>query len=532
MNILEVENLVKGMPDQQLMQEAQQPSGQVPQFLTISEIQRRADMRKRFEAQQQQPQGTVADQIMQQGIGAMQQQPQQGMPQQPPMGMAYGGQVRGMAAGGRTMWVNDGYGRMVEIDASQYPNQLAAYESMWAGTNPPIGMEQGNFRPAEDQTLQFDPQGNLITDMGGGSRPTVSLGAEPIAQNDGFDWQGVGLSLSGTVDKWNRGIASLLGHDPDMPDAERYARTREAVRMSPKGPSPFRNITPEEINATAAENTNIFSNNAKQIANFTLGAGREGAGLDPLFDVDLSHVGSPGSSGGSDSKAEQLAAASGAAQKGVKTPGGIGDLMGPPPPDGLTDEATDTRSALERLLEMADRDYPKTPDFKDLIKQANKDAFNNALIQFGAGIASDDVGGGIQRAGIAAMQGRETAREMDARSRLLGYKAQTDDLARDIEVYGQAAVVEASYARNEVERMQNQGYSDREILRFVDGLVEQALDGVITIKPEDRQKAVMDLYRMHLPEDVMQRLRLQGLLERRAPGGEGGGGGVVDWKDL
>ena len=39
MNILEVEDLVKGLPDEALMQEAQQPSGQygyVPQFLLIS----------------------------------------------------------------------------------------------------------------------------------------------------------------------------------------------------------------------------------------------------------------------------------------------------------------------------------------------------------------------------------------------------------------------------------------------------------------------------------------------------------------
>ena len=35
MNILEQEDLIKGMPDQGLQQEAQQPSGQVPQYLVI-----------------------------------------------------------------------------------------------------------------------------------------------------------------------------------------------------------------------------------------------------------------------------------------------------------------------------------------------------------------------------------------------------------------------------------------------------------------------------------------------------------------
>ena len=111
MNILDAEDLIKGLPDQALMQEAQVPSGQIPQFLVVSEIQRRSDMRKRYEAQQQQPQGTVAEQIVREGImGMAPQQPMmpQGMPQampqampqgMPPMGMAQGGIVR-MKKGG------------------------------------------------------------------------------------------------------------------------------------------------------------------------------------------------------------------------------------------------------------------------------------------------------------------------------------------------------------------------------------------------------------------------------------------------
>ena len=99
MNIFEQEDLIKGLPDQALMREAQQPSGQLPQYLVVSEIQRRQDMRKRFSQQnQEQPQGTVKDQILS-GIAAMgqpdptmqsamgMQQPPQQMPQQPPMGM-------------------------------------------------------------------------------------------------------------------------------------------------------------------------------------------------------------------------------------------------------------------------------------------------------------------------------------------------------------------------------------------------------------------------------------------------------------
>jgi hypothetical protein len=107
MNILEIEDIIKGLPDQSLIQEAQAPSGQMPQFLVVSEIQRRADMRKRFQNQQQEmPQGTIADQIVQGGIMAMgnrqpiQPMPPQGMPQgmppMPPQGMPQGMPQQGM----------------------------------------------------------------------------------------------------------------------------------------------------------------------------------------------------------------------------------------------------------------------------------------------------------------------------------------------------------------------------------------------------------------------------------------------------
>ena len=69
MNILEQEDLIKGLPDAALMQEASAPSGQVPQFLVVSEIKRRSDMRKRYQEQQQQPQGTVKDQIVMEAMG-------------------------------------------------------------------------------------------------------------------------------------------------------------------------------------------------------------------------------------------------------------------------------------------------------------------------------------------------------------------------------------------------------------------------------------------------------------------------------
>ena len=101
-NILEQEDIIKGLPDAALQKEARAPSGALQQFLVVSEIKRRTDMRKSHENQmKEQPQGTVADQIVMEGIAGMmpqqgvgmppqmgQQMPPQGMPpQMPPQGM-------------------------------------------------------------------------------------------------------------------------------------------------------------------------------------------------------------------------------------------------------------------------------------------------------------------------------------------------------------------------------------------------------------------------------------------------------------
>lgn len=72
MNLLKLQDQLKGMPDAYLTQLVQQPDGQIPQFLVLGELQRRKDMR---DAAQQAPQSTVAEDVVQEGLGAL--QPQQ-----------------------------------------------------------------------------------------------------------------------------------------------------------------------------------------------------------------------------------------------------------------------------------------------------------------------------------------------------------------------------------------------------------------------------------------------------------------------
>ena len=175
--------MVKGLPDQALQKEAQQPTGQIPQFLVVSEIQRRGDMRQRFQKRQEN-QGTVKDQVMQQGIAAMgapqpemqalaggppmppqgmppqgMQQPMppqampQGMPQQPPMGMYAGGVVQ-MADGRAAPFFDDP--RLAELRAQGLTDEQIAQEIRRLGLNenlisqiglPTLGTMEATMQP-------------------------------------------------------------------------------------------------------------------------------------------------------------------------------------------------------------------------------------------------------------------------------------------------------------------------------------------------------------------------------------------------
>ena len=156
MNIFEQEDLIKGLPDQALMREAQQPSGQLPQYLVVSEIQRRQDMRKRFSAENQEtPQGTVKDQILS-GIAAMgDQQPQQpppqfgGMPPQPggmpPMGMPQPGGMPPM-------------GMPPQMPAPQQPMPMPPGPQ---GPMPPQGMAAGGVVRMQSGRQATYPPGSV-----------------------------------------------------------------------------------------------------------------------------------------------------------------------------------------------------------------------------------------------------------------------------------------------------------------------------------------------------------------------------------
>jgi hypothetical protein len=62
MNIIKLQDELKGVPDNALVGYVQNPTGQVPTYLALGELQRRKSMREKFQ-QQQAPQTTVAEDL-------------------------------------------------------------------------------------------------------------------------------------------------------------------------------------------------------------------------------------------------------------------------------------------------------------------------------------------------------------------------------------------------------------------------------------------------------------------------------------
>ena len=83
MNIIQIQDRLKGLPEDALVNYVKEPMGEVPIYLALGELQRRKDMKERFQASQPEK-PTISEQLvaeakpMQMGLGAM--APQRMMP--------------------------------------------------------------------------------------------------------------------------------------------------------------------------------------------------------------------------------------------------------------------------------------------------------------------------------------------------------------------------------------------------------------------------------------------------------------------
>jgi hypothetical protein len=95
MNIIKLQDMLRSVPDNALIGYVQNPQGEVPSYLALSELQRRKDTRAKYE-QQQAPESSVAEDLEQEttqgqgGLAMLAGQPQQDMAEQGVAGLDTG----------------------------------------------------------------------------------------------------------------------------------------------------------------------------------------------------------------------------------------------------------------------------------------------------------------------------------------------------------------------------------------------------------------------------------------------------------
>ena len=421
MNIFEQEDLIKGLPDQALMREAQQPSGQVPQYLVVSEIQRRQDMRKRFSQQnQEQPQGTVKDQILS-GIAAMGQpdpmmQSAMGMqqpPQQPPMGMPQ------------------------QMAPPQQPMPMPPQQQ---GPMPPQGMAAGGVvRMQTGQQTPFTPTGSTIEELAASiydyQRPGVGPRSRPDPAAESRE-QVMKRLLGDDVPSYAYNPFRGPGARPKFEDfvrqsglVDKYLPQEEAVVV--------------ETEQTVAGETPGFVGSSGAIEADAL---KTGLPTSTTATEELVKVAS-NTTGPSDNVQQDLTKLSGSMTEPEDTTyqsiiSGIQDIQNKYSDLDAAPDFSKARTALEEMKGLGDKfsraDYTQllnqiqkpegmtdfsslAPDYESMVtavenrvkkikEDADKEVGAQALIQLGAGLAEGNVARGLRDAGKAVSDIRKQAR--------------------------------------------------------------------------------------------------------------------------
>lgn len=232
MNIVQLQDLLKGLPDNRLKQEMDQPTGTVPQYLVLSEIVRRDKMRTTGMAQS--PTTTVVQDVMSQRPGPQAMPPEQMQQEQAPQGYASGGFISAADAMG---------GAGVRGFAPPAPKQPPMFGPNSGGPGmftpntapqPPAPMTNNNFSISQPQP-QFD--GGQVNDMNSpsfyqqgayadGGRIRYDLGGkitsaessnDPRAKNPRSTATGAGQFIESTwlsvLEKMKPGLAKKIGRE-------------------------------------------------------------------------------------------------------------------------------------------------------------------------------------------------------------------------------------------------------------------------------------------------------------------------------
>lgn len=214
MNVVALQKQLQGLPDQALAGYMQKPNGEVPQYLVLSELNRRKSLRQSAaasQAPQQAPQSTVKDDIM---GGVM------SLPQQPaPEGYAEGGLVS-FAGGGN---VDRGYSQYdyrapysfspEEIaQARAFDEQRAAEQAAFFEANPEAAADYSALSGAWDTVKgAAGAVGSKLGDVATLIPRTVATGINQIARVP----RAMGVNVPQIPGGFD--VAALQGRGPSAP---------------------------------------------------------------------------------------------------------------------------------------------------------------------------------------------------------------------------------------------------------------------------------------------------------------------------
>ena len=408
MNILEQEDLIKGLPDQALFQQADNPTGDIPQFLVISEIQRRTDMRKRFEAAEPQPQTTAAERIVREGLGAFM-PPQNSLPP-PAMPAPPSNSVsqmdgssplmaQGMAAGGILGFSNGGGTKRQQIAAqAQAATRAQARTDEYNRQNQRKELIKNNPRAGREELI------DLITPSLDPVKfsNSVSRRQEAMRQAD----QRIADYESGAISyeqMFGEDFSSVDSPAPVVSELTNYSEVEGAPIPSEFLPRSFGdvdigNIAEMDITEYTGEADYGGQGDANSVST-NLGEGDATSVLTNLGENEQSIL--------------NLAE------------GRLGDKITVPRPDlekpDLSSDVKtlDTQSLLDSIeaqrTGITDRLDARRSESQELINQireeGKRDALSAALILLGAGISSGDMASGLSQAGSAMTSANALARD-------------------------------------------------------------------------------------------------------------------------
>jgi len=517
MNLLEAEDTVKGMPDAMLIQQMQNPTGQIPSYLMASELQRRKDMRNRYQAQQQQPTGTVAQQIVAEASApqmlAPQAPPQMPAPQMPQaprispaqMGgiaavapgvqrMASGGQVKRMQVGGLTGMPGEGALMGLTIKAKQMARDLGvSFEEAMERLKIQAQMNMPNYNMIAPSGIGFEGLSSLPEDMMAGARKMagdlgISIGQDPF---ESFAESAENYLANSPVGLYAQ--AAKKGVYDVYQDKGPSAASAEAIRATLGGIPALIQTNFEALRKPISD-----SGVGQGIADFgkQLFSGvPEALGFPMKGDVP------PVTPVVDQSEPPKLPAASpqnqGMTGKSVQ---GTGSALQEVIPTGQ--QRGIPTGIVDTLVRNAGQQFAgdSSLDMSDLVAQQQRNAVASALMQLGSGIIGRDYGGGAARAAEAFAQGNQAAQDIAMKERVAKYRAAADQRKFDEDVRqfnAQLAVTKERYQK-ELRNAASEGRN--QLFRTASNLVDAMIGDATVVDPKVRRALVEELM-----SDVLQK---------------------------